>query len=141
MSRRQWLLIAFTATIFVILGGFGVWSITNPDHKHQPTAKIGPIATPSIKAHFTNEMARQLESRLTSRDLATYQSAWAHSNVPPMTPVDTTIRIDVNSFTLYQGLGRVRAVGVLPGKSPQSWQLLLRAKNGCWSVVAIREVN
>lgn len=138
MLRRHWLLLVLALSVI-----FDVWVMVGRIDGHRPTGTLGPVApmVSNTQLKLTREEAHQLESKLMSRNEATYRSAWAHSQIPPIAPAGITIEIEASSFVSQQNFGSVRAVGVLPGKAPQSWQLLLQVKNGYWSVVTIREVS
>ncbi len=143
MPRWQWRLFAFVTAAVVALAVFGAWVMASHNDGRQSTSGFGTIApaTTSAQVCFTSETARQLELQLTSRNSVTYRSAWAHGNVPPMMPVDSTLTVAVDSFVARQNIGSVQAIATVPGKPPCRLRMLLLARGGRWKIISIEEVK
>lgn len=98
-------------------------------------------AVTSDTPKLTEATADRLESDLVSQDAETYRSAWVGDDLPSIAPAGATISIDVGTFQSQQDYGRVDATTMMPGKTPETWRLLLQFKDERWLVSTMEEVK
>lgn len=103
----------------------------------------GPTPTRFQAPAMTEGDAKELVANLLSQDMATYRMAFVVEEghgVPPLSPVGTTIDIDLSTFTSLDTAGRVDSVITLPGKSPENWRMLLLYIDEQWRVYTMESM-
>jgi len=135
------------AAMWLVLGRSGGAQAVKPTTPSTQSSVVPPAvsATPSPKEPkmmLTADEAATLASDLVSADTTSYRSAWYDTAMtPPEAPAGTKLMIDTGTFQSQAAAGKVNAVVTLPGKSPETWRLLLLRKNNHWLVYTMEEVK